>query len=172
MALSKHGVWVFQDLYSCLSLQTHLSCFLSPALHLTVSHIKLPAVPGTFHAHSQCGMPFFSLSLLCSFLPSKHLLIFQGSAQPSHSLQGYIYWAPTLTPEELTSFLFGLHLHIILSISVWLSWTVSSLKTVYLSRASLYLSVQLINRKISSEWRMDQSKVKATLGAKAKWTLW
>lgn len=106
MVLSKHGVWVLQDLYSYLSLQTHLSCFLSPALHLTVSHIKLLAMPETWHAHSQCGMPFFSLSLLCSFLPGKDLLIFQGSAQPSHSLQGYIYWAPTLTPEELTIFFF------------------------------------------------------------------
>lgn len=41
-----------------------------------------------------------------------------------------------------------------------------------LSRAHRYFSVQLINRKISSEWRMGQLKIKANLGAKAKWILW
>lgn len=172
MVVPKHGVWVLQDLYSCLSLQTHLSCFLSLALHLTVSHIKLPVVPGTFHAHSQCGMLLFSLTPLCFFLPRKHLLIFQGSDQPSHSLQGYICWAPTFIPEELTTFFFRFHVHIILSTSVWLSWTISCLKTVYLSHAFLYLSVQLVNRKTSSERRMDQLKMKAKQGAKAKRTLW
>lgn len=67
-------------IYIPVSLQTHLSCFLPPASHPIVSHIKLPAVLGTVHAESQFGMPFFSFTPTCSHLPSKYLFIFQVSA--------------------------------------------------------------------------------------------
>lgn len=85
-----------------------------PALHLTVAvlhYLPRPDLPVlTLSAESHA----FDFTRLCPFLPSKHLLIFQGSALPAHSLQGFTYRAPTLTPAELTTFFFWLHLRIIL----------------------------------------------------------
>lgn len=107
----EHGGQVLQDLYFC-SLQPHLSCFLPPDSHPTVSHIKLPVVPGTCHAKSQFGMPFspshpaapICLANSCSYFRAQlnPLMLFKASSI-----------APLLSPqEELTTFFFGLHLHI------------------------------------------------------------
>lgn len=70
---------------------------LPPASHPTVSHIKLPAVPGTVHAESHFGMPFFSFTAPCSHLPCKYLLIFQSQLNLPILCKPSSVMAPTLT---------------------------------------------------------------------------
>lgn len=65
------------------------------------------------------GLSMLSLRLECHSFPLHpsaplclaSICLFQGSPQTSHSLQGFIYCIPTLTPGRTTFFL-GLYLHV------------------------------------------------------------
>lgn len=118
---------------SCLLPLTLQSAILNYLLCLELSMLSLG-----LECHSSPSHP------PCSHLSSKYLLKFQGSAQPSHSLQGFIYCAPPFTPGRTDYFLSGAPSPHVWTTSVCLSWTVNSLKTMSLSHASLYLDVQLI----------------------------
>lgn len=127
-------------IYAPVSFQTHLSCFLPPASHPAVSHIKLPAEPGTFHAKSQFGMSFFSFTPPCSHMPSKQQYFRAQFNLPT--LPGFLYCAPPFPSGRTGYLLSGAPSPRILTTSVCLSWTANSLRTMSLSHASLDLDVQ------------------------------
>lgn len=122
----------------CLSPQTLLSYFLSLASYSTISHTKLSIAPGTFYTNSQFGRPFFPPYTSCSHLPETSAHIAWLTSTLPFSARSH------LPPQvELTTFFGSISTHA-LSVSAGLSWTVSSLKTMPLSQASLCSGFQLI----------------------------
>lgn len=131
----------FSKIDAPVSLQTHLSCFLPPASHPASAvlnyllSLELSTLGLSLECHSSPSHPPAPICLA-------NIYLYFRAQFNLPTLQGFLYCAPPFTSGRTGYLLFGAPSPCILTMSVCLSWTANSLRTMSLSQASLYLDVQ------------------------------